>query len=527
MRTIWRSLLWREWHEHKWKLAALSTIMLSLQIAIVWADPQFVSVGSPIAALFAIAPLAVFVGMAGAAGERADGTIAFVRGLPARRWQLAAVRLVAGAATLLLSLVLAMLVPLAWLVVLQCLSNEGHESPFEGLGAFEAIAYSGLLAAGTALSCFVWTMAFGVNKATEIRAGLAGAAILFVAFVCRIQIEYQRLPVRSDPTVAMQLVRCCDEIGPLGLTRLFHPVESPRRLDPFASPWRVVALQLAAFVSLVGWTLLRYGEAATGGKSSAAAVAPTRDERRASRRRTIRPAWRTTLAAVAWKQAREAAPFCVLGVALAVGMSLWLALMDSGNGTSAEHLAAAGVAVGMLTALLVGIGTFVGELQGRVLEFWRSRPIEPALWFWTKYLTGFAAVALLLAAPIACGGARGFVVILVSLPWLAIVYSLAVCLTCWVRHSFYAGVLGFTLPLYLAWLSAWLERRFGLVSFVGALRRASGLGFGDWLIQVYLPFLLVTMSLAAALTIAAWLAVKRDLGPHRIAGASRALHLSS
>ena len=39
MRTIWRSLLWREWHEYKWKLAALAAIMFSLQLFEMIEDP--------------------------------------------------------------------------------------------------------------------------------------------------------------------------------------------------------------------------------------------------------------------------------------------------------------------------------------------------------------------------------------------------------------------------------------------------------------------------------------------------------
>src|SRR6185437_6547622 len=157
---------------------------LSLQIAVIGFDPQFVSAGSSIAGLFAIAPLAIFVGMSAAAGERSDGALAFVLSLPAKRWQIAGVRLAGGAAMLLLSLLLAMSLPLAWLAVLQYLdlADGGHASPFTGLGPFQAIAYSGLLAAGVALSCLAWTMAFGVRRATEIRAGLAAAAILFIAF---------------------------------------------------------------------------------------------------------------------------------------------------------------------------------------------------------------------------------------------------------------------------------------------------------------------------------------------------------
>lgn len=180
----------------------------------------------------------------------------------------------------------------------------------------------------------------------------------------------------------------------------------------------------------------------------------------------------------------------------------------------------------MVVALLIGIGTFIGELQGRMLDFWRSRPIEPALWFWTKFVTGLAAAALLLAAPIACSGVYGVTVILVSLPWLAVVYSLAMCMTCCVRHAFYAGILSFTAASFLFVLSEGHKKWLDVVSYRVVLERARVLQFGEWLTGVYLPFFFAATSLAAAIAFAAWLAVKRDLGPHRISRAARTAHPS-
>ncbi|HVW37489.1 MAG TPA: hypothetical protein VHB99_09290, partial [Pirellulales bacterium] len=136
MNTIWRNLLWREWHEHKWKLASLTTILVSLEI--VAGEPVFAMFGGP---LFAIVPLAVFIAMGTAAGERTQGTLPFARSLPAKLWQTAAAKLAAGGLTLLASISFAILLPLAWLAALGWKGQVIESGPFKGVGPFETILY--------------------------------------------------------------------------------------------------------------------------------------------------------------------------------------------------------------------------------------------------------------------------------------------------------------------------------------------------------------------------------------------------
>ena len=52
--------------------------------------------------------------------------------------------------------------------------------------------------------------------------------------------------------------------------------------------------------------------------------------------------------------------------------------------------------IGLLVALIVGIGMFDQDLGPRLNDFWRSRPIHPDLWFWTKYLAGLSILGLAL-----------------------------------------------------------------------------------------------------------------------------------
>lgn len=512
MNTIWRSLLWREWHEHKWKLASLATILVSLEIAAIWGEPVVAMTGGP---LFAIIPLAVFIAMGTAAGERTQGTLPFARSLPAKLWQTAVAKLAAGGLILLASIFFASLLPLAWLAALGWKGPVIPGDLFKGIGPFEMILYAGLLAAGVTMSCFTWCVEVGVNRATEIRAGLSGAALLLTALLFRVIDD--RFRATPDPTLAIRLLGRCNEFGPLGLTLLF---------DPLVSPWRVVFSQLATYAVLFAWSIHQYGRVEPIERRSSEADDSCSDIKRGTQPKAIRPAWRTAAAAIAWKQAREAAPFCLVGALLIVGFAGWLSMLDAQRGEFAEALSVAGITVAMLAGLLVGIGTFIGELQPRMMDFWRSRPIEPAFWFWTKYFTGLAATSLFLATPIVASGREGFVMALVFLPWLAIVYSLAVCLTSLVRHSFYAGVLSFTLALFLFVLSAVHKEWLNVVSYLVVLHRAGNLALGDWLTSVYAPYLAITTFAAASIVFAAWLAVKSDFGSQRISRVGRALRAS-
>ena len=39
MRTIWHSLAWKEWHEHKWKLAALTAVLCGVNALLLLNGP--------------------------------------------------------------------------------------------------------------------------------------------------------------------------------------------------------------------------------------------------------------------------------------------------------------------------------------------------------------------------------------------------------------------------------------------------------------------------------------------------------
>ena len=74
MRSILHSLAWKEWHEHKWKLASLVAILSGItsytMLNVVRGASEGALVAVRVVLVMCIVPLAIFVGLGTAAGER-------------------------------------------------------------------------------------------------------------------------------------------------------------------------------------------------------------------------------------------------------------------------------------------------------------------------------------------------------------------------------------------------------------------------------------------------------------------------
>jgi hypothetical protein len=96
---------------------------------------------------------------------------------------------------------------------------------------------------------------------------------------------------------------------------------------------------------------------------------------------------------------------------------------------------------GFVLAVLVGVGAVIGDVQGGVNTFWRSRPIPPQAWYWTKYLIGLATILLAVEIPLLISiGSVAFD----QLRWLLLwntTFSFALTATCLVRQPAHAAIL--------------------------------------------------------------------------------------
>ena len=169
MHTIWRSLAWKEWHEHKWKLVALTTILCGVTWPAALAIEDGIVEIAVVMVGICIVPLAMFIGLGEAAGERSRGTLQYLQALPAPMWQVALCKLVLGLFTILAALALAGV----WIFVVSLFFSERVSSlPHELLRI--AVPMVILFAVGI----YFWCAAFGVNRKHEVSAGAASLAAM-------------------------------------------------------------------------------------------------------------------------------------------------------------------------------------------------------------------------------------------------------------------------------------------------------------------------------------------------------------
>ena len=82
MRFVWQSLLWKEWHEQKWKLLGFTFVSLLFFLWFLRDDPYSLPIGVYSFVLYHASLATIFVGMQTAGGENGRGTMAFLQTLP-------------------------------------------------------------------------------------------------------------------------------------------------------------------------------------------------------------------------------------------------------------------------------------------------------------------------------------------------------------------------------------------------------------------------------------------------------------
>ncbi|HVW39484.1 MAG TPA: hypothetical protein VHB99_19335 [Pirellulales bacterium] len=519
MNTIWRNLLWREWHEHKWKLAALSAIMLSLQLFVVFEDPGLYTPQIMIWVLCG-APGAFFLGLQAASGERSGRTLEFVRALPVDIRRIAIAKLAMGAIASVLPIAAAVLLAIVWLLFRQAMGvSLGLRQPFMAHPAPLADAMlCGTAAAGFSLSVYLWTAAIGMNQPTELRAAAAGtAALVGWTAICSIALflrEFDRDGEVFNHGPFWEYALSLSPVGALTSMNVVIPI------------WRVVVLQFAMLAAVACWAAVRFGRLGPADNRSPAASAPNADSRPLAIPRS-RP-WR----AMAWKQWREAAPLGLAGAGLIVGMTLlyatlgWISSSELYWSPSDElpvFLNGATVIVGLLVALVVGAVSFAADVQPGIWTFWRSRPIDPALWFWPKYFAGAAAVLAFLDLPLAalyffaaaCGWRIGLPLgILTCAPLIHLLaYSAAVCAICWARRAVYASILAFAFVLAVLATPIAFDRFESLNAdlIIVELDSRPPADFADFA-ALYLPFAGVMLGSSLAAMLLGWKGAKSEGG---------------
>lgn len=520
---IWLNLFWKEWHEQQWKLLSLTAIALSVCLALLCQDLGNVA----FSLIFTIYSFAIFapivVGMGVCAGEHASDVIRFVRAQPVPMRCVATARWIVGACVLLIPLFCASV--MCWIAM--CFEEQVGPQSVRTAAFFELhsdwsetstlflISAAGMAAS---LNLYAWIVANAVNQRTEFRAGLVGLLVtagMGVAGVIGLSGWDNHLSNVSVPHL-FGLIS-----GPLVSLGMIDFVRNSQNLLVFiAIVWQ---LMLALILWLV--MVLRYGREERWLSRDFFHRTPATAQESLALGKPQSSQWRALL----WLQLRQSIPVCIVALCIS---QLTVAVSARYSPDAFDFMYPA---LGCALALLIGVGSFVSELQPDLHMFWRSRPISPGSWFWFKYIGGAIALIGLFDVPcmlLAWSGivrtaSPGFAAVFPMLLHL-LCYSLAVFAACSVRHSSYSTVLAisalmviiipelaeFQVPRFLSFLTMWRD---AVRAYVGLAIGAREPGYpAPWQIgyaafRSLLPACILIGVIALPTTVAAAYMVKRDI----------------
>jgi hypothetical protein len=464
MRTIWQSLAWKEWHEHKWKLASVMAILLCcIAVSFKSSNSQHFELFT-IAILLPMIPLSMLMAASSATSERSRGTLPFLLSLPISPRRVAVTRLISGLSTCLLPVLIAIGLIYIWHLSWDWLgidyrmpSERGMQGPFNFTNWFVA-TFTGV--AIWVLSMFLWTAASGVNRADEVSAAAVALAVIvgiWTVVVAFMLLSNDQFPRWDSTVIGRQIVTLGLAIVPGGFAQV--------SLLPQAGIWTAL-LALVLFITVHGGLatsfIARFGRNTERNvRSQRLAVA------KSPRLNWLDQPRRSWLTAIVWKQLRESGPLVLAGlggVALIAVATLFVSMMEDSSGVKLSRALVSavffgGLYLGGFTTLVVGIGVFLRDLAPGIHTFWRSRPISPRGWYWVKFATGALIVVVSFQLPILIfplfasidsqlanefeGLSEIVQIQLMAMIGYVAIYAVAVGMTCLLRSAVYASVLTF------------------------------------------------------------------------------------
>lgn len=159
-----KALLWKEWQQHRWKLAfgcvlLVGYTMIGVQTRLL---PDIAVIVSSMFLGSIVLP--IFVSMGLIAAERSDGTLKTLLALPVKARTIFAVKIAIGAA--------ACIVPIVCSFAAACVMTRGREESLSRL----LYVYVAMIA--LAVLMLTWTTCLGGLSRSEGRVGMIGLAIL-------------------------------------------------------------------------------------------------------------------------------------------------------------------------------------------------------------------------------------------------------------------------------------------------------------------------------------------------------------
>jgi ABC-type transport system involved in multi-copper enzyme maturation permease subunit len=484
-----RALAWKEWRERRASLSlATAWIVCGLVYTIVY--ELATGIRGPVGRFYSICMIyglfaPVFLAMRTALGERTQRTLGFSFSLPAPLRNLAIVRVVGALITLAGPIALGAII-LSVVLLTGAIEQSGLRPPrdanyldFEkrdSLSRLEAVGMTwrcAAIAAASASELLLILSVIGARCRSEAHVGFIGAVLGFAwilptAMLDRFRESSHRTAVNWLAGLLPQSLVLPSSYGmPHGH---YDDLEFARLI------WGPLCLNLLLVVGLCVWFTHRY-----------AAAVPWLSEGRARKYWRLPPLFSrlplrlpSRAAALVWLDLRQSVPLAVAGLALAFFMSvaqvclgshpasLWSQYGDpSATTIAAGELGGTTWFVATLWSAVVAVGIFGAELQPGLADFWRSRPVAPRMWFWTKFTVGLVAtlavldgitIAVSWNSPYASGASRMSWSYVACMPLLhALFYAMTVFAVCSLRKPVLgaacAVMAGFLLMMFLETLS--------------------------------------------------------------------------
>jgi hypothetical protein len=406
-----RTLAWKEWREQRRYLLVFAAWIVC-GVIYLFVYEKWHQVRTPVGGFYSTCMLfsmfaTIFLAMRVSLGEYSQRTLGFSAALPVGRAPTAAMRLGAAVVTLTGPILLGafvLAVPLLTGMVEQVPErmHAGREYlPVPQRTSLPAVEATALLAKVTAvivgqtLTLLVLLSVLGTYLRTEAQAGFWGVVVVLSSLPAG---EFVRTSFKN-PEASIGVV-LAGAVLPQSLVALYgSATEAGVRysdLNFVRRVWASLAANLFVLAGLALYFSRRYGRRiGESGKQS----------------ETVRRRWPALpvrvpvclpgrIGALAWLDLRQAVPLALSGLAVACLITaIQLPLSESFDGdvsrgvyALAANLPNSTWIVAILWACVVGTGIYAAELQPRLREFWQSRPIHMASWFWVKFLVGLAAV---------------------------------------------------------------------------------------------------------------------------------------
>ena len=456
------SLIWKQWRESRLLLILFCTWMvLTVTYSILYemGHEYRAVVGSfSSAAMLYTMIAAIVLAVRVSQGERSAGTLSFTTSLPVGIRRMATVRIAAAVITLAIPLLVGAFILSLTLVAglvaqaeprtmpdyvqLQNRATASLSTSLEQLASVTAIAILGGVELMLILSLI------GTWLRNQAQVGFLGAVLALGSFIAAGTFWYlERMPITQlvfGIAMPQSLVIHWSYGDQTGFYT-DHELASYR--------WISLALAIPLLALIAKLFVNRYGSLSARNPQ----LKPRKNRLSLPTATTkLIPRLPNRLAAMVWLELRQSVPLAAYGLAFAILLTVFELLTEGRHGhgfTTSFRMQLPGsmFLIGMLWSVVVGSGLYSQDLDQKLGNFWRSRPISTSMWFWCKYVVGLVAVLIVLdgTTTLICWTApRESMTSGMSWAYLGcfpvihvLMYSLAVLGTCIFRRAVIGGIL--------------------------------------------------------------------------------------